>query len=161
MANQQQQGQQQMVSVADLELPQLADVRRQLQEELDMFTNSFAQLRAAQSKFKSCIENVADITPNNKDKPILVPLTNSLYVPGTLADIEHVIVDVGTGFYVKKTRTEAQKYYRAKVDELQTNLDQLQETISKKQDNLQMVVQIMQAKVRAQANAPGPGTTKS
>jgi hypothetical protein len=36
------------------------------------------------------------------DKPILVPLTTSLYVPGTLADNENVIVDVGTGFYVEK-----------------------------------------------------------
>lgn len=33
---------------------------------------------------------------------ILVPLTNSLYVPGKLSDTEHVIVDIGTGYYVKK-----------------------------------------------------------
>lgn len=36
------------------------------------------------------------------DKTILVPLTNSLYVPGKLADLDNVIVDVGTGYYVKK-----------------------------------------------------------
>jgi prefoldin alpha subunit len=36
------------------------------------------------------------------EKPILVPLTSSLYVPGSLADTENVIVDVGTGFYVEK-----------------------------------------------------------
>ena len=38
------------------------------------------------------------------DKAILVPLTTSLYVPGTLADNENVIVDIGTGFYVEKVR---------------------------------------------------------
>lgn len=37
--------------------------------------------------------------------PILVPLTPSLYVPGTLASTETVLVDVGTGFYVEKVRT--------------------------------------------------------
>lgn len=36
------------------------------------------------------------------DKTILVPLTNSLYVPGKLCDTENVVVDVGTGYYVKK-----------------------------------------------------------
>jgi prefoldin alpha subunit len=36
------------------------------------------------------------------EKPILVPLTNSLYVPGKLTDAENVLVDVGTGYYVKK-----------------------------------------------------------
>jgi hypothetical protein len=35
-------------------------------------------------------------------KPLLVPLTASLYVPGVLADSQNVIVDVGTGFYVEK-----------------------------------------------------------
>ncbi len=35
-------------------------------------------------------------------KQILVPLTTSLYVPGTLASTDTVIVDVGTGFYVEK-----------------------------------------------------------
>lgn len=37
-------------------------------------------------------------------KTILVPLTNSLYVPGKLSDPENVIVDIGTGYYVKKVR---------------------------------------------------------
>jgi hypothetical protein len=36
---------------------------------------------------------------------VLVPLTNSLYVPGKLLDTEHVLVDVGTGYYVKKVRS--------------------------------------------------------
>lgn len=38
------------------------------------------------------------------DKSILVPLTSSLYVPGKLCDLENVIVDVGTGYYVQKVR---------------------------------------------------------
>ena len=33
-----------------------------------------------------------------------MPLTNSLYVPGKPSDTEYVIVDVGTGYYVKKVR---------------------------------------------------------
>ena len=36
------------------------------------------------------------------DKTILVPLTNSLYVPGKLSDPDYVIVDIGTGYFVKK-----------------------------------------------------------
>lgn len=41
-------------------------------------------------------------TQTSIDKTILVPLTNSLYVPGHLSDPDHVIVDVGTGYFVKK-----------------------------------------------------------
>lgn len=35
-------------------------------------------------------------------KEVLVPLTSSLYVPGKLADTDMVVVDIGTGYYVRK-----------------------------------------------------------
>lgn len=40
-------------------------------------------------------------------KEVLVPLTSSLYVPGRLADTEMVVVDIGTGYYVRKVNTTA------------------------------------------------------
>ncbi|TFK51279.1 Prefoldin-domain-containing protein [Heliocybe sulcata] len=143
----------QQINVADLELSQLAEVRTQLEEELNHLTNSFTQLKQAQAKFKACIENVGEVNPNNTGKTILVPLTNSLYVPGRLSDSEHVVVDVGTGYFVKKTRPQAKKYYESKVDFIRGNLETLQETISKKQDNLNYVLNIIQAKLQAEAQS--------
>lgn len=32
---------------------------------------------------------------------MLVPLTASLYVPGTLDDADKVLVDVGTGYFIE------------------------------------------------------------
>lgn len=137
--------------MTDLDLPQLADVRRQLEEELSHLSNSFAQLRQAQAKFRACIDNVGQVKPENKDKTILVPLTNSLYVPGKLSDHENVIVDVGTGYYVKKSRAQAAKHYESKVEYIRTNLEALQETIQKKQDNMNYLVNVMQMKLQEQA----------
>ncbi|CAE6497849.1 unnamed protein product [Rhizoctonia solani] len=98
------QPQQQQINVADLDLPQLTEVKKQLDEELTHLTNSFAQLKAAQSKFRGCLENVSEVKPENASKTLLVPLTNSLYVPGKLINTENVIVDIGTGYYVSKAR---------------------------------------------------------
>lgn len=67
-------------------------------------TASYGQLKAAQAKFRTCIESVNAIKPENAGKEILVPLTGSLYVPGTIADAQKVIVDIGTGYYVEKVR---------------------------------------------------------
>lgn len=36
-------------------------------------------------------------------KKMLVPLTASLYVPGSLDDAEKVLVDIGTGYFVEVT----------------------------------------------------------
>lgn len=81
----------------------------------------FQQLKIAQTKFRSCLKNVAEIKPENKgvcgfsifflspiyaelpeDRTISVPLTISLYIPGELNDAESVIVEVGMRYYVKK-----------------------------------------------------------
>jgi prefoldin alpha subunit len=102
-------------------------------------------------------------------KPVLVPLTTSLYVPGKLVDVETVVVDIGTGYYVKKvrpsacsadsakTKAEALAHYTEKTAFVQKNLDQLQATIERKQENAQSVVQVLQMKMQqaqaAQAQA--------
>lgn len=71
-------------------------------QELDHLTNSFGQLKQAQGKFRSCVNDIDALTPDTLDREVLVPLTSSLYVPGKLGDTSHLIVDVGTGYYVKK-----------------------------------------------------------
>ncbi|KAF9445434.1 Prefoldin alpha subunit [Macrolepiota fuliginosa MF-IS2] len=146
----------QTINVNDLDVAQLADIKKQLEDELNHLTSSFAQLKQAQAKFKGCIDNINAIKPQNKDKVILVPLTNSLYVPGKLSDVEHVVVDVGTGYFVKKTRPQAAKYYSQKVDYIKTNLETLEDTIGKKRENLNYLVTVLQAKFQAQTQ-----TTKS
>ncbi|KAJ7901132.1 Prefoldin [Mycena olivaceomarginata] len=144
----------QQVSITDLDLTQLADVRRQLEEELNHLTNSFAQFKQTQAKFKVCIENVAEIKPSNKGKTILVPLTNSLYVPGKLSAPDHIIVDVGTDYFMQKMRAQAVKHYTAKVEYIRTNLETLQDTISNQQDNINSVISVMQAKLQQQQQQP-------
>ncbi|THH31680.1 hypothetical protein EUX98_g2519 [Antrodiella citrinella] len=143
----------QQINLSELDLPQLADVRRQLEDELSHLSNSFTQLKQAQAKFKSCMENVGEVKQENKDKVILVPLTNSLYVPGKLCDLENVIVDVGTGYFVKKSRTEAFKHYEAKVEFIRSNVENLQEMIQKKQENMSYLVNVMQMKLQEQSAA--------
>lgn len=56
------------------------------------------------------------LTYGTLDKTILVPLTNSLYVPGKLSDPDNVIVDVGTGYFVKKVRNQDHTVYGALKD---------------------------------------------
>ncbi|MCJ1439382.1 subunit of tubulin prefoldin [Xylographa pallens] len=91
------------VDLASLSLQQLSSVKKRLDDELEHLTTSFTKLRAAQTKFRECITSIREgISSKTKGKPLLVPLTTSLYVPGTLADAERVMVDIGTGFYVEK-----------------------------------------------------------
>ncbi|TXT07391.1 hypothetical protein VHUM_03111 [Vanrija humicola] len=144
----------QQIQITDLDPNQLQEVKKQLDEELDHLTNSFGQLKQAQTKFRSCVADVDELTPASENKEVLIPLTSSLYVPGKLKDVSSVVVDVGTGYYVKKTRAEASAHYAAKAEFVGKNLETLQKTIERKQENVQSVVQVLQMKLQQQQGAP-------
>jgi prefoldin alpha subunit len=96
---------------------------------------------------------------------VLVPLTASLYVPGTLLGFpdddkddggeddgeqgkdaeggakggDAVLVDVGTGFFVRKSRADASKFYEARVAELDGSLRDLEGVLGSKSESLRVV----------------------
>ncbi|KAN0117629.1 Prefoldin alpha subunit [Hyaloscypha variabilis] len=152
----------QTIDLATLTTAQLSQVKKQLDDELEHLTNSFTQLRAAQAKFRECLRSIAGgVTPKVEGKPILVPLTTSLYVPGTLADPENVIVDVGTGFYVEKSTKDATKFYEAKVEELGANLKDLESIVQGKSNNLRVVEDVLRQKVLSASSAASASTSTS
>lgn len=70
-------------------------------------------------------------------------------MPGKIADTEHVIVDVGTGFYVEKTTADAQKFYEGKVEELAKNVKDLENIVNGKASNLRVVEEVLRQKMLA------------
>lgn len=101
-------GKKNLVNVSSLSVPQLRALQTRLTSELEHLTSSHTKLRAAQTKFQDCVRSINEGVIGSAQKgtdgkdDILVPLTSSLYVKGSLADREKVLVDVGTGFYVEK-----------------------------------------------------------
>lgn len=130
----------QQVDLGQLTAQQLMQVKKQLDDELEHLNSSFNQLRNAQARFDECSKSIQSGISDAKDgSEILVPLTTSLYVPGTLASRETVIVDVGTGFYVEKTAAAAITFYTDKTKELGSNLKDLESILQGKSNNLRVV----------------------
>ncbi|KAI1133508.1 prefoldin [Nemania abortiva] len=137
------------VNLDTLSVQQLTQVKSQLDQELEHLTSSFTQLQAAQSKFRDCLRCVqGGKSPALKEnKPILVPLTNSLYVSGTLASASHVLVDVGTGFYVEKDIKSAAEFYENKMAEVGGNLKELEGIVQGKTNNVRVIEQVLRQKM--------------
>ncbi|KAG0308626.1 subunit of tubulin prefoldin [Dissophora globulifera] len=152
---------QKRIEIQDLELPQLVEVKKQLEDELSHLTSSFGQLKQAQSRFMDCIESCQVVNASNDDKTILVPLTSSLYVPGKLSNVEKVVIDIGTGYYVEKTVEDAIKFYNSKVAFVKENLEKIQATVTQKQANLRSLVDVMQYKLQLQQQEQKAATVKA
>jgi prefoldin alpha subunit len=50
-----------------------------------------------------------------------------------------------------KTRPQAIKHYTSKVDYIQSNLNTIEETVQKKREYLNCIVNVMQSKIQSQA----------
>ncbi|OAA61156.1 prefoldin subunit [Niveomyces insectorum RCEF 264] len=141
-------GRQESVNLDDLSPQQLGAVKKQLDEEVEHLSTSFSQLMAAQGKFRECLRCVQG-KPREAGKKVLVPLTNSLYVGGALTDPEHVIVDIGTGFYVEKELKSAAQFYEDKIKELTKNIQELEAIVQNKTSSLRVVEEVLRQKVLA------------
>ena len=69
---------------------------------MGVFQESLETLKLAQNKLTESSESLKKITKNSLDSEILVPLSASMYVPGQIIDADNIIIDVGTGYYIKK-----------------------------------------------------------
>eukprot|EP00291_Cryptomonas_curvata_P013487 CAMPEP_0172183248 /NCGR_PEP_ID=MMETSP1050-20130122/18874_1 /TAXON_ID=233186 /ORGANISM="Cryptomonas curvata, Strain CCAP979/52" /LENGTH=109 /DNA_ID=CAMNT_0012856833 /DNA_START=175 /DNA_END=500 /DNA_ORIENTATION=- len=107
----------------------------------------------ARSKFMESRDCLKTLTPENVGTPVMVPITASLYVKGTLAETDRVLVDVGTGYFVEKAVPDADDYLKRKVGYLTDNLERLEANIVEKRKNLEAVTMVLQAKVMEQRAA--------
>ncbi|KAF4307162.1 prefoldin subunit [Botryosphaeria dothidea] len=152
----------QTVDLMSLSVPQLSQLKKQLDSELEHLTSSFQSLRSAQNRFRDCLKSInTGLASGSTEKPILVPLTSSLYVTGKLADVKTVLVDVGTGFYVEKSTDDAKDFYDRKIKDLETNLKDLEAIVTGKSNNMRVIEDALRQKVLAQQQGQAAGSSQT
>ena len=76
-----------------------------------------------------------------------MPLTASLYAPGEIVEPDKVLVDIGTGYYVEKTRPAAIDVLDRKIVLISKNAEEVQAMANTKHKNLQMIVEVMRMRL--------------
>ena len=99
----QRQGSGNQIDLTQVSVQGLQELRKQLRAEVEALSRNYSSFKMAQSKLIESEKAVAELTEKNHGKDILVPLTQSLYVPGQLDTQKDVLVDVGTGYFFEKT----------------------------------------------------------
>uniref|UniRef100_A0AAY4C5K2 Prefoldin subunit 5 n=1 Tax=Denticeps clupeoides TaxID=299321 RepID=A0AAY4C5K2_9TELE len=120
------------VNLAELSLPQLEGLKGQLEQETEFLTSSIGQLKVVQTKYVEAKDSLGVLNKKNEGKELLVPLTSSMYVPGSLNDVDHVLVDVGTGYYVEKNVEDTKSFFKRKIDFLTKQIEKIQPALQEK-----------------------------
>ena len=145
------------IKLEALNSEQLQQLAQQLKGEIQTLAGSFQSLKGALTRFESSRFAIANLRKLPEDATTLVPITESLYVPGRLASNSHVITDIGTGYYVKQGGEAAEGYCKRRSEWVQKKLEELAGMLSQKQKAQQAVTQILQVKLRSQAAAAAQG----
>ena len=140
----------QTIDLKKLDLMQLTQIKNQLDQDLQFYQESLGNLKHAQTKFQDSGDSLGKLTPENKDKEILVPLTGSMYVPGQLSNSEKVLVDIGTGYYVEKDVDSAKEYFTKKVKYVTEQMEKVQGIGNEKNKIRELVMDYLEAKLQAQ-----------
>lgn len=139
---------QRQVPIEELPVEYLSQYRQQVQADLEVLTGSLTQLRMAREKFlesKGTIDGLRKIEPGHQ---VMVPLTESLYVRGKLLEPSNVLVDAGTGFYVKKELSGADQMLDRKLALLRENIEKVSLAVQQKRDQLDYTNAVLQAKIQ-------------
>ncbi|XP_013193956.1 probable prefoldin subunit 5 [Amyelois transitella] len=147
------------LDLSKLNLNQLAQLKQRLDEEMSVFHDSLQTLKMAQGKFIESGESVEKITAETKGKTILVPLTGSMYVPGTIADTDNVLIDIGTGYYAQKDIEGGKDYFKRKVQFVTEQMQKIQAMGIEKSKVRDAICMVMEMKLEAQAQAQKPSTS--
>ncbi|XP_069509424.1 prefoldin subunit 5 [Ambystoma mexicanum] len=138
----------QTVNITELSLQQLEGLKNQLDQEVEFLSSSIAQLKVVQTKYVEAKDCLNVLTPSNEGKELLVPLTSSMYVPGKLNDVQHVLIDVGTGYYVEKSAESAKDFFKRKVEFLTKQIEKIQPALQEKHAMKQAVMEMMSMKIQ-------------
>ncbi|XP_075230793.1 prefoldin subunit 5-like [Lycorma delicatula] len=143
----------QQIDLSKLNIQQLNQLKQQLDQELNFFQDSLQSLKMAQNKLQDSKEVLEKVTPESKGSDVMVPLTGSMYVPGTIADSENVIIDVGTGYYLQKDIDGAKDYFKRKVTFVTEQMEKIQAVGMEKSKIREAVIDVMDTKLQAQLAA--------
>ncbi|XP_050071380.1 probable prefoldin subunit 5 [Anopheles maculipalpis] len=139
--------QMQQIDLNTLNLQQLTQLKNQLDQELQFFQESLNSIKIARSKYSASKEALEQIKEDWNDKQILVPLTGSMYVPGTIKDANNVIIEIGTGYYVENDLESAKAFFKRRVEYVQEQLEKI-ETIGMEKSKIRDTIrEVMEKKL--------------
>uniref|UniRef100_A0A0A9Y358 Putative prefoldin subunit 5 n=1 Tax=Lygus hesperus TaxID=30085 RepID=A0A0A9Y358_LYGHE len=146
----------QQIELSKLSLANLTQLKKQLDQEIGVYQDSMQALKLAQTKYGDSKEALEKIQPDAKDSRIMVPLTGSMFVPGTIDDTEKVLVDVGTGYYLKMSMESAKDYFKRKVIFVTEQMEKIQSLGLERSKIRDAVMGVMEVKIQTQMASQKP-----
>lgn len=145
----------QRVDIGALSLPELQELAQQLSAEVNAFASNMVALQQTAARFAAAGQAVEALGAQAPGAPLLLPLTESLYVAAELESVDTVLLEVGTGYFVERDAAGGADFCRRKVLLVRDKVEQLAGMANQRQAALRQVGAMLEAREREAAAAGG------
>lgn len=135
------------IQLDNMSLDQLDQLKQQEEGRLQALTARYSQFRSAAARLHNSEMAVSEFSPALEEKEVMIPLTETLYVPAKVKDANKLLVDLGTGFFAEKSPKETLAFLERKVKLVNANSDNITNVIQVTQHNVQQITMTMQGKL--------------
>lgn len=126
--------------IEQMGLEELLKLTKMLQNDLQVFLNSYNGLRSLEQKFsysKVLVDQIGKKAEVGQE--LMIPLTESLYVPGKFKYTDKFLVELGTGYFTEFNGEQAQAYCQRKCDFTKKTSDAVQKQLDAKRNFIEKV----------------------
>lgn len=135
------------IQLDTMSLEELNQLKQQEEGRLQALTAHFSNLRQVHAKLTSGRTAVQELQGQTEGKEMMLPLTESVYVPGRVKDPSKLMVELGTGYYVEKSPKGTLAYLDRKMRLVGHNSDNIATVIQGTRKNLEAITMTMQGKM--------------
>lgn len=135
------------VDIGSMSLEELAALKGNFESEVEELRKLCGALGGGLGRFEQALIAVQALGEDQAQ--VLVPVTDALYAPGRLETPDKLMVDVGTGYFINKTREQTLQYLGQKLDTLRDKEQEAQTALLRKEESLQTIGQVMQIRVQS------------
>lgn len=132
-----------------LSIEQLSGLRQQHEDEINELNRQLESLQQAKQRFITSRTTLDEISSSGNGDTVLVPLNNSLYVPGKISNPQKVMVELGTGYYCEKDINGAKELIDRKMQLISKSMESVETMGNNKRKTLEQLMQIMQYKMQS------------
>lgn len=135
------------IQLDTMSLEELHQLRQQEESRGQGLGARYAQLRQAHARLMASQQAVRDLKASPEGQTVLLPLTESVYVPGKILEPHKVMIDLGTGFYCEKSAKEALAYVERRAKLVDRNSENITQAMQATRQNLEAIQVSMQGKL--------------
>jgi prefoldin alpha subunit len=136
------------IDLDSMSLEQLNQIKQQEEGRLQALAERYSQLRHAAGRISASTRAVNELQdPDTEGRTVLVPLTESVYVPGKIRDPDNLLVELGTGYFCEKSGADTVAFLDRKQRLVDANSQNITKAVQATRHNIETITTTMQGKL--------------